>query len=110
MRKILFNQDSSGGNGAPGGQLTEPTTASAAPPAVVPPAAATVINGDVTEETIRLKEQLTEKERLLKQRETEIAAAKDEHERYRLSVETPQNVPIKKAAEPKARRFGFLSR
>lgn len=123
MRKILFNQDSSGGGGGTvSGQITEPTTPVATSPAVVightamtpaatPPAARTVIEGDVTEETLRLRETVGAKD-------VEIEALKKQLKLHEITVceyqdklhalTSPQNVPIKRASEPKRRRFGFM--
>ena len=66
----------------------EPTTK---PPP--PPAATTVATGEVTEETLRLREEKAALETKLKEREIEVATVKDTHERYRQAVEA---VPVKK--------------
>lgn len=102
--------ESSGGAGAPSGPRTEPEAAqSVAPPAVVapPPAAKTVIEGEVTEETLRLKEQLAEKDRLLKQRETEVSESQRQIQTLKESIEQPKPVIVKKKAEakPEAKPF-----
>ena len=101
--------ESSGGAGAPSGPRTEPEAAqSAAPPAVVaPPAAKTVTQGEVTEETLKLKEQLAEKDRLLKQRETEVSESQQQVQTLKESIEQPKPVPVKKKAEakPEAKPF-----
>ena len=94
----------------------EPTTALiATPPAVdpsppTPPAAAVVATAEVTEESLLLRQQLAARDKALKDRETEIAAVKDEHERYRLAVETPKPVPVRRAPAERTGGFGFLRR
>lgn len=96
MRR-LFSPDSAEGVSCPtDGQRTEPPAAPAAPPAPTPPtppAATTVATGEVTEETLRLREEKAALETKLKEREIEVATVKDTHERYRQAVEA---VPVKK--------------
>lgn len=112
--RILFEEDSAGGNGAPSGPSTEPTAAtppSATPPAPTPPAPApadppvpaadTVMAGKVTEETelLRVKLAAAEKrngelETTVKDRELTISKQQDDHNRYRQSVESTKPVRI----------------
>ena len=113
VRRTLLNPDPepTGGPGAPSGQRTEPAAAptSASPPVVpAPPAAQTVIQGEVTEENLRLKEQLAEKDRLLKQRETEVSETQRQVQTLKEAIEQPKPVPVKKKpaeAKPEAKPF-----
>lgn len=75
-----------------------------------PPAARTVIEGEVTEETLRLREEKAALETKLKQREIEVATEKDKHERYRQAVEAGTPVPVKPGSTEAKRRVIFLSR
>lgn len=110
MKRILLSPDAAEGTGdnAPG---TTDTPAAEHKPA--PPPAAEVVNeGTVTEETLRLRRENDELKRTVKDREQTICDWQDKHETYRKSVETPQPVPVKKAAvEPgESARRGFLRR
>lgn len=108
--------NSAGGGGAPVGQRTEPQTAvppSAAPPAVVPnsqvkpPAAETVINGEVTEETLRLRTQLEEERAARKRVEQDHASVSDEFQRFKDATEA-RAIPVKPGrvtSEPASYRF-----
>lgn len=108
--------DSAPGNGPTSGQLTEPNHAPApgAPPSPAAPApeppktAATVIKGAVTEDTIKLRAELDEKDRLLKQRETEVSEWQREHQKLKASIETPTPVPVKKETKKPFRIGRFL--
>ena len=111
--------ESSGGGGAsPVVQVTEPNQQPASPPAVVaapaaappaaPPAARTVIEGEITEETIRLRTELDNERATRKKVESDHASITDEFHRYKDATEaraTP--VPIrKKAPDDKPFRLG----
>lgn len=112
MHRLLFPE--SGGEGAPSGPRTEPEVAQSAqppvnPPAVtppaVPPAAQTVVSGEVTEETLRLKEQLAEKDRVIRQRETEVSESQRQLQTLKESIEKPAPVPVKKKPAPEDKPF-----
>ena len=85
--KILFDEQPADGNG------NEPETPQEKP-ADAPPAASTVINGEVTEETLKLKEKLAQTES--EKRRVEMRAAELEDENHQLKKVTPTNVPVKK--------------
>ena len=109
----------------PSGPSTEPTavptvTAPAvapsgqpqgSPPVTIAPAAQTVIDGDVTEETLRLRETLNAKdaeiEELKRQvKDREITVCEYQDKLHSLTQPTP--VPVTKAAQPI--KYSFLRR
>lgn len=113
MRVNLSEQSAGGGGNTPEVHEQNPSHVSHAPPpaapapapepapAAPPAAATTVINAEITEDTIRLKEKLQDTEKKLKQREIEHASLSDEHQRYKDATEArnrPQPVPVKTGA------------
>ena len=79
-----------------------------APPVAAPPAATTVLTGEVTEETIRLRQELEGERANRKRVEQDHASVTDEFHRYKDATEaraTP--VPVRKRApEEKPFRLG----
>lgn len=105
MRTILLNLDSDAGAGVSHDPLTESTPK---PTPAATPAADTVADAAITEETVRLKAELTESKAKLKQREIEHASLTDEHQRFKDATEA-RAVPVqvrKKAPEEKPFRLG----
>jgi len=72
-----------------------------------PPAAATVVNGLVTEETLRLREQLTARENEIEELRRQVKAREisiSEYEDRLHALETPRPVPVRKRA-PESQPF-----
>lgn len=112
MRRILFNQLPGDGSPATAVHEQNPANPPAPSPADPPKTAATVLKGTVTEETLKLQQELEAERTLRKQREQEHASVTDEYQRYKDATEArgtaPQPVPVnpgKVKDEPKPRRF-----
>lgn len=107
MRRILFEPHSAPGVGASSDPLTESTPK---PTPGAAPAADAVINAEITEDTIKLREELETTKTKLKQREIEHASLTDEHQRFKDATEArqqPTPVPVrKKSPEEKSFRLG----
>lgn len=101
----------------------EAVTLSGAPPAVVPtvthhattppaapPAAATVVNGDVTEETLRLRAELEAERAARKRVESDHASVTDEFQRYKDATEARKVVPVKPGKVADSGNYRFLRR
>lgn len=108
MRVNLSGDSTGGGGPTPEVHEQNPVHVSHAPPPVAPtpaapaapaapPAAAAVINGEVTEETLRLREENEALRRTVKDRELTICENQDKHEAYRKTVEAGQPIPVKKS-------------
>ena len=113
MRVNLSPDSAGGGPVAPAVHVQNPEEVSHVPPPSAPaaapgapPAAAVVIEGDQTEETIRLKRENDELKATVKQREQEHASVTDEFQRYKDATEA-RNVPVTpgKVKQPTGRRF-----
>jgi len=116
VRAKLSLESSGGGGASPAVNVTEPNPVIAAPPAVVemrsaergvrnPPAAETVIHGEVTEETLKLKQELAAERAARKKVEEQHASVTDEFTRYKDATEARAiPIPIRKRA-PDAKPF-----
>jgi hypothetical protein len=69
-------------------------------PPAAPPAATIVANAEITEETLRLRQENESLRKRVKDREAELAGTIDEFHRYREVVEKPTTEPA-----PRPRRF-----
>jgi len=115
IMRVNLSPDSTGGGGpTPEVHEQNPVAVSHAPPPVAPapatpgapPAAAAVINGEVTEEVLRLRQENEKLAATVKQREQEHASVSDEFARYKDATEA-RTVPVTpgKVKEPAPRRF-----
>ena len=77
MRRFLLDNDSSGGGG--GADKPDPTETTENKPPAPPPAASTVIDGTVTEETVKLRKDVTE-------RDSEIARLKKQLKDHEITI------------------------
>lgn len=75
------------------------------PPEPAPRAAAVVANAEVTEESLRLRQELSAREAELKDRERTICEMQDSHEAYRRAVETPKPVPVRRSPRTEEKPF-----
>lgn len=80
MKRLLFNQAPEDGNGP---QVTDQAPPTPPPSQRPPPAASTVLNAEITEETLQLRTKLDESERSRKKLETDYAALADENHRLK---------------------------
>lgn len=85
-----------------------PVSVAASPPS--PPAAKTVIEGEITEETLRLRQELDAERAARKQVETEHASVTDEFKRYKTAVEAATPVPVNPGTVEKSANYRFLRR
>lgn len=112
MRVNLSNDSSGGGGVTPAVHVQNPEEVSHTPPpatpgaTAAPPAAAAVIAGEVTEETIRLRQENEQLKQTVKDRELTICQEQDKHAAYRKQIEEGQTVPVNQGDVPtKGRRF-----
>lgn len=113
MRKLLLHPASSEGGGPVDPAVNEqnPTTPAPAPSSAVDPpkTAATVLKGEVTEESNRLRQELESERAARKKVEQEHASVSDEFKRFKDATQarrdTPQPVPVKKETKETKRRF-----
>jgi hypothetical protein len=77
---------------------------------VATPAAATVINGEVTEETLVLRQQLDAERAARRRVEQDHASAVDEFQRYREATEARQTIAVKPGRVEKTPNYRFLRR
>lgn len=85
----------------------------AATPPSPPPAAATVANGEVTEETLLLRQKLETAEAARRKIEMDHASVSDEFQRYKDATEaraTPVAVPVNKGKVAPSPSYRFLRR
>lgn len=84
-------------------QKPDPTPPPTDPrPPAPPPAAQTVVTGDVTEETLKLRQERDELAGKLKDRETQYSELERTHQEYRKTVESGTPIPVKQ--KPAKRR------
>lgn len=108
--RVQLNPESSGGGGSHAVNATEPTVTqsqAAPPPAVAPPAAETVLHGELTEDTLKLRETISAKDaeieelkRQVRDREITVCDYQDKLE----ALKTAAPVAVRRKA-PEARPF-----
>lgn len=91
--------------------MTEPTKAvpqsNPAPAVAAPPAATTVINADVTEETLKLRQELDAERAARRKIEQDHASVSDEFHRYKDATEA-RAIPVQTGKVDKTPRYRFL--
>lgn len=110
MRVNLCPESAGGGPNTPEVNEQNPVPVSQPPPPAAPaapPAASTVIKGEITEETERLRKENEELQRTVKAREQEHASVTDEFQRYKDATEARARVEVKPGSvkQPAPRRF-----